>query len=79
MPMRLHNLAREEGDPTAKSLTCGFSTARTCALIHREDNTVRAATVESQRGYGEVGNNEIAIWKCIKHLKITLWGSRKSG
>lgn len=35
---------------------------------------MRAATVESQRSYGEVGNNEISIWKLFKHFKITMYG-----
>lgn len=32
------NVSGEEGDRSAKPLTCGFSTARTCALIHWEDD-----------------------------------------
>lgn len=48
---QLHNLAGEEGGRTVKPLTCDFSTARTCALIHWKDDTVRAAAMESQGGH----------------------------
>lgn len=51
MPMTVHNLSGKEGGRTAKPLTCSFSTARTCALIHQEDDTVIAAAMESQEGY----------------------------
>lgn len=51
MPLTVHNVAGEEGGRTAKPLTRGFSTARTCALIHWEDDRVRAAAMGSQGGY----------------------------
>lgn len=48
--MTVHQLAGEEGSRTAKQ-TCGFSTARNCALNHWKDDTVTAAAMEAQRGY----------------------------
>lgn len=35
--MTVYNVCGEEGDRSTKPKTCGFSTARTCALIHWED------------------------------------------